>query len=253
MPLSADTTSNLLKGLKILQSLGEAIPHGGGIIKAIAGIGITVLETAERVRVNREDCQDIAERVSRQILMLNSHIDLPSNGMMSEDLQRRLQAYLEVLQDVVGSVERLITQSTSRQIYRTGSIQDQTKGCLEKLDDAYRIFMIRSSVAVDSRLTSIENGMRSLSLRPATQTPRGLNEPDEVPRIPIHQIEFGEEIKRLENKKYILRVEHGEIVDLMGSRRAVILRRFEVKSEAADEEQGFEEFKREVELRGDLL
>ncbi|KZS87054.1 hypothetical protein SISNIDRAFT_491403 [Sistotremastrum niveocremeum HHB9708] len=258
MPLSVDASSNLLKGLKILQSLGEAIPHGGGIIKAIAGIGITVLETVERVRVNREDCQDIAERVSRQILMLNSHIDLPSHGMISEDLQRRLEAYLEVLQDVVGSVERLVSQSTSRQIYRTGSIQDQTKDCLEKLDDAYRIFMaslhtIRSSLAVDSRLTNIENGMRSLSLRPAPQTPRGLDEPDEVPSIPIHQIEFGEEISQHEKKTHILRVEHGEIVDSMGHRRAVILRRFEATSGIEDEGQGFDEFKSEVDLRGDLL
>lgn len=53
MPLSVDASSNLLKGLKILQSLGEAIPHGGGIIKAIAGIGITVLETVE-VRTMRQ-------------------------------------------------------------------------------------------------------------------------------------------------------------------------------------------------------
>lgn len=45
MPRSADATANLIKGLKVLQSLGEAIP-AGGIVKTVAGIGITVLETA---------------------------------------------------------------------------------------------------------------------------------------------------------------------------------------------------------------
>ncbi|KZT32694.1 hypothetical protein SISSUDRAFT_520751 [Sistotremastrum suecicum HHB10207 ss-3] len=113
--------------------------------------------------------------------------------------------------------------------------------------------MIRSSVAVDSRLTSIENGMRSLALGPATQTPRGFDEPDEVPRIPMQQIEFGEEISRREKKTHILRVEHAEIVDLMGTRRSVVLRRFQIKPEVADEDQGFEEFRREVDFRADLL
>lgn len=69
----------------------------------------------------------------------------------------------------------------------------------------------------------------------------------------MQQIEFGEEISQHEKKTHILRIEHGEVVDLMGTRRAVILRRFEAKSGMEDEDQGFKEFKREVELRGDLL
>lgn len=45
---SVDARANLLRGLKVLQSLGDAIPGpGGGVIKGIAGIGVVVLETAE--------------------------------------------------------------------------------------------------------------------------------------------------------------------------------------------------------------
>lgn len=46
MPLAADVNANLLRTLKIVQSLGEAVPHGG-ILKAVAGVGIMILETAE--------------------------------------------------------------------------------------------------------------------------------------------------------------------------------------------------------------
>lgn len=46
MTRSVDSTANLITGLQILQSLGDAIP-AGGIVKSVAGIGITLLETAE--------------------------------------------------------------------------------------------------------------------------------------------------------------------------------------------------------------
>lgn len=46
MPLAADVNANLLRSLKVVQSIGEAVPHGG-ILKAVAGIGIMILETAD--------------------------------------------------------------------------------------------------------------------------------------------------------------------------------------------------------------
>lgn len=42
----ADLVENTKTSLKILQSLGEAIP-GGGIVKCISGIGLALVETAQ--------------------------------------------------------------------------------------------------------------------------------------------------------------------------------------------------------------
>ncbi|KZS87036.1 hypothetical protein SISNIDRAFT_322856 [Sistotremastrum niveocremeum HHB9708] len=89
MPPSADTTSNLLKGLKIVQSLSEAVPHGG-ILKAVAGVGITILETVERARVNREECFDIARRAAEHISVLKR---LRTEDGLSDDLGDSLERY----------------------------------------------------------------------------------------------------------------------------------------------------------------
>ncbi|KZT36789.1 hypothetical protein SISSUDRAFT_924842 [Sistotremastrum suecicum HHB10207 ss-3] len=113
MPLQTDTTSNLLKGLKILQSLGEAIP-AGGIIKSVAGVGIIVLETAQKVQVNKKECSAIAERAATNIIML--HSTLNADDLLSDDLRERLQSYLEVLEDVVE------TPPASKTTYRSAWI-----------------------------------------------------------------------------------------------------------------------------------
>ncbi|KZS90895.1 hypothetical protein SISNIDRAFT_172507 [Sistotremastrum niveocremeum HHB9708] len=86
-------TSNLIKALTILQALGEGIPVGGGVIKSIAGVGITILELAQSVRENKEECTRIAERAARDILSLNGELneDLP----ISEDLREQLGSYLQ--------------------------------------------------------------------------------------------------------------------------------------------------------------
>lgn len=57
----------------------------------------------------------------------------------------------------------------------------------------------------------------------------------------------------MEKKTYILRIEHGRLLDFTGRRKAVILRRFEVKPEVENPESGLVEFTKEVEVRGDLL
>ncbi|KZS86583.1 hypothetical protein SISNIDRAFT_491819 [Sistotremastrum niveocremeum HHB9708] len=89
MPLVADVNANLLRSLKIVQSLGEAVPHGG-VLKAVAGIGITILETAERVRQNKEECADIARRAAEDIGVLKR---LDEDEELSEDLIERLERY----------------------------------------------------------------------------------------------------------------------------------------------------------------
>lgn len=42
-----DSVPTLINALKLLEGIGEAIPVGGGVVKAIAKIGITLLEVSE--------------------------------------------------------------------------------------------------------------------------------------------------------------------------------------------------------------
>ncbi|KZT38879.1 hypothetical protein SISSUDRAFT_705757 [Sistotremastrum suecicum HHB10207 ss-3] len=86
----ADLVENTKTSLKILQSLGEAIP-GGGIVKCISGIGLALVETAQMVRVNRRDCCAIAEEAARQILLINEH--LTEDQDISDDHKARLECY----------------------------------------------------------------------------------------------------------------------------------------------------------------
>ncbi|KZS86585.1 hypothetical protein SISNIDRAFT_491821 [Sistotremastrum niveocremeum HHB9708] len=167
MRLSADTTSNLLKGLKALQSAGEAIPApAGGIVKCVAGVGITLIETAERVRANKEECSDIARRAAEQILVLKSWLDHEegSDEPLSDDLRDRLERYLEVLTGVLTTVDRLGNYSRPKRIFKTASIQDETRDCLNRLNEAYQMYMFQFSLAADTKLTSILNRMQVMSL-----------------------------------------------------------------------------------------
>ncbi|KZT32824.1 hypothetical protein SISSUDRAFT_1123212 [Sistotremastrum suecicum HHB10207 ss-3] len=246
MPLSADTSANLLRSLKIVQSLGEAVPHGG-VLKAIAGIGITILETAERLRLNKEECANIARRAAEHISVLRR---LDEDEELSQDLRERLERYHRILRDVLRTVERLGSRSKSTSMFRATSVHEETKDCLDKLNEAYQMYIFESSIAANHRLTTLVNGMQSLSLRMDLQSSSRQGETDQ---IPLRQVEFGEEIAQVDKRDYVLRVEHGQMLDFTGRSKAVILRRFEVKPEVEDEDRILDEFKKEVELRGDLL
>ncbi|KZT32816.1 hypothetical protein SISSUDRAFT_475519 [Sistotremastrum suecicum HHB10207 ss-3] len=136
MPVAADVNANLLRNLKLLQSLGEAVPHGG-ILKAVAGIGITILETAERVRQNKEECADIARRAAEHISVLKR---LDEGEELSDDLVERLERYHSVLKEILEKVERLGTAGPSwKRTLRALNVQDETKDCLNRLNEAYQI------------------------------------------------------------------------------------------------------------------
>ncbi|KZS92016.1 hypothetical protein SISNIDRAFT_467253 [Sistotremastrum niveocremeum HHB9708] len=252
MPLAADVIANLLKSLKIVQSLGEAVPHGG-VLKAIAGIGITILETAERVRQNKEECADIARRAAEHIAVLKR---LDEDEELSYDLVERLERHHSVLKEVLEKVERLGTESKWKRTLRASSVQDETKYCLNGLNAAYQMYIVSvasNAEATDSKLTTIMRGMTALSLRLESRPSTSIGERS---KIDMERLEFGEEITTVEKRTYVLRIEHGKLLDFnTGRRKAVILRRFEVKPEVGVgvQNSGLEEFKKEVELRGDLL
>ncbi|KZS87048.1 hypothetical protein SISNIDRAFT_491397 [Sistotremastrum niveocremeum HHB9708] len=242
MALAADVNANLIRSLKIVQSLGEAVPHGG-ILKAVAGVGIMILETAEA----RSYLSSLSRRAAEHIAVLKR---LDEDEELSDDLVERLERYHSVLKEILPKVERLGTESRWKRTLKASSVQDEMKDCLNRLNEAYQMYIFESSIATDTKLTTIERGVTALSLRLEAQMTMGSGETNE---IPMRQIEFGEEISRVERTMHIFKVEHGQMRDFTGKRRAVILRRFEVKPEVEDKDRGLEEFKKEVELRGDFL
>ncbi|KZT35223.1 hypothetical protein SISSUDRAFT_190310 [Sistotremastrum suecicum HHB10207 ss-3] len=257
-------TSNLIKALTILQSLGEAIPVGGGVIKSIAGIGITILELAQSVRENQEECTRIAERAARDILSLHGELngDLP----ISEDLRERLGSYLQVLEEVLKTVQELGEGSRTKRFLNADGVQSETKECVGILQDAYQRFILRSTIAADTKLTNILNAVTQLALTSERQSTSSSSlddpdDPDEIPRIRISSLTFSSEIIRIEKKGFILRVQEGEMRDAIGKREAVMVRRFETAGSAragqgqggAGEDEGRKAFEREAEMRRDLL
>ncbi|KZT33282.1 hypothetical protein SISSUDRAFT_424736 [Sistotremastrum suecicum HHB10207 ss-3] len=251
MPPSADTTSNLLKGLKIVQSLSEAVPHGG-ILKAVAGVGITILETVERARVNREECFDIARRAAEHISVLKR---LRTEDGLSDDLGDSLERYRRVLEEVSTRVEGLGSMSGAgkKWMFQTTSVQEETQMCLEKLDEAYQMYIFDFSIATDKKLTTLVNGMRAISLRldsPTSQVHRR-DEPDEIRRISMEDIQFAEEIRCIKTRSYRLRIQPGKVIDRFGAHKNVVIRKFESGVEREDERWGA--FNEEIEWRRDLL
>ncbi|KZS89360.1 hypothetical protein SISNIDRAFT_489320 [Sistotremastrum niveocremeum HHB9708] len=181
MQLSLETPSDLLKGLQILRSVGEAIP-AGGILKAVAGIGIVVLETAETIRANKKECSDIAKRAAQDILMLTSQLTSNSDkdAPLSDDLRDRLEGYLQVLQEVSLTVTRLSTESRLKRTLRSASIQEDAKDCLNKLNEAYQAYVLQFSIATDTKLTALVREMRSLNSKLELTIAMNRDEPDEA-------------------------------------------------------------------------
>ncbi|KZS86579.1 hypothetical protein SISNIDRAFT_543895 [Sistotremastrum niveocremeum HHB9708] len=200
MPLSADASSNLIRSLKVVQSLGEAVPHGG-ILKAVAG----------RVRQNKQECGDIARRAAEHIAVLKR---LDEDQELSNDLIDRLERYHRILKAVLEKVERLGTEPNWKRTLRASSVQDETNGCLNRLNEGYQMYIM-------------------------------MTRSGETNEIPMRRLDFGEEIKRVEKKTYVLRIEHGRMIGFTGRSKAVILRRFEVKPEVKNEDRCLEEFKKE--------
>ncbi|KZT32475.1 hypothetical protein SISSUDRAFT_1055051 [Sistotremastrum suecicum HHB10207 ss-3] len=247
MPLSADVNANLLRSLKIVQSLGEAVPHGG-ILKAVAGIGITILETAERVRQNKEECADIARRAAEDIGVLKR---LDEDQELSEDLIERLERYRKVLEVVLKKVERLGDESGWKRTMRASSVQEETKECLDRLNEAFRMYMFQFSLAADTKLTRILNRMEVMSLSADSTLPANQDEPDEIRRIPTEDITFLEEISCRPKRGYTIRFSKARMVDRAGHQRAVIVKKFQTMD--AREDGARDAFDSEIELRRDLL
>ncbi|KZS86577.1 hypothetical protein SISNIDRAFT_491830 [Sistotremastrum niveocremeum HHB9708] len=249
MPLSADINANLIRSLKVVQSLGEAVPHGG-ILKAVAGIGITILETAERVRLNNAECADIARRAAEHISVLKR---LDEDEELSDDLSERLERYHQVLEDVSKTVERIGSTPKMKSIFRATSVQEETKDCLDKLNEAYQMYIFDFTIAADNKLTALVNGMRSMSLNLEAQIcrNRGWDEPDEVRRIPVDDISFLDEISCIKKRGYTMRVGHAEILNSLGQPKAVIVRKF-VATDTSDDGARYA-FETEVGLRRELL
>ncbi|KZT32480.1 hypothetical protein SISSUDRAFT_535196 [Sistotremastrum suecicum HHB10207 ss-3] len=210
MPLVADVSANLIRTLKVVQSIGEAVPHGG-ILKAVAGVGIMILETADRVRQNKEECADIARRAAEHISVLKR---LDDDEDLSDDLFERLGRYHRVLEEVLKKVERLGTESSWKRTLRSSSVQDETKDCLNRLNEAYQMYIFESSISTDNKLTTLVRSVNALSLR-FQVSPRG----GEADEIPLNQLKFGQEIQLVDKKTYVLRVEHGQMTDIMGRPR----------------------------------
>ncbi|KZS87053.1 hypothetical protein SISNIDRAFT_471284 [Sistotremastrum niveocremeum HHB9708] len=247
MPLAADVNANLLRSLKIVQSLGEAVPHGG-VLKAIAGIGITILETAERVRLNKEECADIARRAGEDIGVLKR---LDEDEELSEDLIERLERYHTVLEEVLKKVERLGDESGWKRTLRASSVQEETKGCLDRLNEAFRMYMFQFSLAADTKLTKILNRMELMSLSADSTLPADRDAPDEIRRIPTERITFFEEISCKKMRGYTIRFGNARLIDRSGHQKAVIVKKFQTMDEREDAAR--DAFDNETELRRDLL
>ncbi|KZS90992.1 hypothetical protein SISNIDRAFT_488002 [Sistotremastrum niveocremeum HHB9708] len=177
-----------------------------------------------RARKNKEECEDIARRAAGHIAVLK---DLNENEELSDDLIERLERYSRILEEVLEKTERLGTESSWKWKLKSSSVQDEAKDCLNRLNEAYQIYIFESSIATDNKLTTILRGMTALSFRLESQQsmPNG-----ERGKIDMDRLDFGKQIAKVEKKTYILRIEHGRMLDLnTGRRRAVILRRFEVK------------------------
>ncbi|KZT32249.1 hypothetical protein SISSUDRAFT_1055776 [Sistotremastrum suecicum HHB10207 ss-3] len=249
MPLPVDVSANLIKSLKVVQSIGDAVPHGG-ILKAVAGIGITILETAEKVRLNKEECADIARRAAEQIAALKR---LEEDEEFSEDLSERLDRYHRVLEDISRAMKRIGSTPKRTGIFRATSVQEETKECLNKLNEAYQMYIFESSIAADNKLTTLANGMRSISLKLETEMcqNRRWDEPDEIRRISVDNMSFLNEISCIKKRGYTIRIGHARMVDPLGQQKAIIVRKF-VTTDTCDDRARYA-FDTEVELRRDLL
>ncbi|KZT32688.1 hypothetical protein SISSUDRAFT_1037562 [Sistotremastrum suecicum HHB10207 ss-3] len=198
--------------------------------------------------MNQEECADIARRAAEHISVLKR---LDEDEELSEDLRERLGRYHRVLEDVSRTVERIGSTPKRERIFRTTSVQEETKGCLDKLNDAYQMYIFKLSIAADNKLTTLVNGMRAMALSSASETLAVGDEPDEIRRIPVETITFLEEISCMRIRGYIVRFDRGRMIDRFGQHKSVIVKKFH--SSNVCEDSVWDAFDTEVELRRDLL
>ncbi|KZT32245.1 hypothetical protein SISSUDRAFT_566706 [Sistotremastrum suecicum HHB10207 ss-3] len=74
---------------------------------------------------------------------------------VSDDLRERLQGYLQTLNEVSETIERLRNISWTRRCLYSTSAQEEVKDCERKLHEAYQIYIFRSSVASDRMLSRV--------------------------------------------------------------------------------------------------
>ncbi|KZS90389.1 hypothetical protein SISNIDRAFT_178940 [Sistotremastrum niveocremeum HHB9708] len=133
---------------------------------------------------------------------------------------------------------------------KAASVQEETKACLGSLGTAYQTYMFKSAIATENYLTDISKAMTKSMMSSQLRVDPDSREPDQVPRLAVQSIRFTKEINRTVKRGYILREHQGELVDLVGPRRAVIVRKFEMTEDC---EQTRVDFTEELELRRNML
>ncbi|KZT40271.1 hypothetical protein SISSUDRAFT_532010 [Sistotremastrum suecicum HHB10207 ss-3] len=241
--MAAIALDHLIKSLEIAHGLGEAIP-GGSIVKAVAAVGLVIVKAAEAVRVNKEQCLEIAQRVAEHIFTIKEGLD---DGGLPMGFEERLQDYCSVLEDIARTIERVGKIGWMKRSFKHATVAEETQKCLKKLDDAYKNIMLRSSLTTMSLVN--RNLTANMISYDTANLPTGPSESDELPRIPSRHIHFsGTEISRSSRAGYILGLYDGHLEVSGAQRRKVLIRKYEMMADGS--QAGFE---RELLVRRDML
>ncbi|KZS86582.1 hypothetical protein SISNIDRAFT_491818 [Sistotremastrum niveocremeum HHB9708] len=148
-------------------------------------------------------------------------------------------------------VEQLGTESSWKRTLRASSVQEETKECLDRLNEAFRMYMLQFSLAADTKLTKLVNAMQVMTLSSNSTIPVDRTEPDEIRRIPAENITFVDETSCQRMRGCTIRFGNARMIDWTGHQRAVIVKRFQAMDTCEDRAR--DAFDAEIELRRDLL
>ncbi|KZS86750.1 hypothetical protein SISNIDRAFT_471528 [Sistotremastrum niveocremeum HHB9708] len=218
MPLGSlgDDDVDIVKtALQVLQGVGDMVPGVGGLLSGLAGIALTIIESAHKARHNKDVALEMAVRIGNFVIMMNQSLD--DTITLSDDMIRRILDIQQIFSDIKGLLQRQLDHRGLFQLTHRAAAAE-LKRCELRLHDAWRQFDFENAMSIHRKIEDLPKKLESSIIQPShTTTEDGMHR-----LLAIHEIRLERIIGTFIGSTYCVQVSTGH---LQGER--IIVRNFE--------------------------
>ncbi|KAJ6603453.1 hypothetical protein DFH09DRAFT_1301258 [Mycena vulgaris] len=168
----SDWLPNLIVAAKLIKDAGEAIPVP--YVKAAFGIVVTLLETVQKVKRNRDDWKEVCGSAVEIVQHVSDAIGFHGDAMAArfKELCNRLQSFLKEIQEHLEKInmKRAGFKGRLREVFKAENIGADILGYKERIRELRSNFLMVASIEhhvslakVDQKVSKVGEELSALS------------------------------------------------------------------------------------------
>ncbi|KAJ7458462.1 hypothetical protein FB451DRAFT_579971 [Mycena latifolia] len=150
----SDWLATSLMTAKAVTATAECVPFP--YVKGVFGTAVTILETIEKVKKNRDDLKELCENITDIIRVVQEQLSAHSDTAAFR-FKSLCEALESVLQDVLKAVKQLQTREQGlsgrlKEVMKLGSTADEISGYRTKIQELRLNFMLGTTIDIHMKV-----------------------------------------------------------------------------------------------------